>query len=328
MTLQHKTSNTFIVNDLTDSDIGDIHQNTSDYHATFASTKISRAITLTTLKIKTSDEVNLIFEDSSNKPLRFLYCHKGDLFINLVNRKRKLSSFQNAILYDNESNIELALKSDSSYKFSIISLNKDLSTYSPEESGLLAKLFNTITKGNTNKIRCYISSRNLAIGMALKGLGDLDGEKFGDKLVLAGKIRVILGLEYQQLQKDLNPENTSNSALTRKEMRRVSSLIEKIKKNPGNNYTVSTLSTEAGLSENKLQEGFKELFNRTVTDCIRNIRLEKAEELLKTTDLNVSEVVYSVGFISRSYFSKIFKAKYNCSPSFYKKQQQQTEVVA
>ena len=37
------------------------------------------------------------------------------------------------------------------------------------------------------------------------------------------------------------------------------------------------------------------------------------------TDLNISEVVYSIGFTSRSYFCKIFRQKYGCSPREYKK---------
>ena len=73
----------------------------------------------------------------------------------------------------------------------------------------------------------------------------------------------------------------------------------------------------SGLSPFKLQEGFKTTHGRTVADFIRNVRLEKAEELIKTTDLNISEIVYTIGLSSSSYFSKIFKLKYNCSPKDY-----------
>jgi len=39
---------------------------------------------------------------------------------------------------------------------------------------------------------------------------------------------------------------------------------------------------------------------------------------MKTTDLNISEIVYSVGITSRSYSSKIFKDHYNMSPNDYR----------
>ena len=44
-------------------------------------------------------------------------------------------------------------------------------------------------------------------------------------------------------------------------------------------------------------------------------RLEKAAQLLEQGNLNISEIVYSIGFTSRSYFSKIFKNRYGVSPS-------------
>jgi AraC-like DNA-binding protein len=70
------------------------------------------------------------------------------------------------------------------------------------------------------------------------------------------------------------------------------------------------------------------MHGRTVTDYIREVRIQKSEELIKNTDLNISEVVYSIGFTSRSYFSKIFKKKYNCSPKQYKDNQNKVAVTA
>jgi AraC-like DNA-binding protein len=58
------------------------------------------------------------------------------------------------------------------------------------------------------------------------------------------------------------------------------------------------------------------------------VRVEKGEELIKTSDMNISQIVYSVGFSSRSYFSKIFRQKYNCSPKEYKEKQQSMALSA
>ncbi|WP_369993860.1 helix-turn-helix domain-containing protein [Winogradskyella sp.] len=44
-------------------------------------------------------------------------------------------------------------------------------------------------------------------------------------------------------------------------------------------------------------------------------RLDKAAQLIQETDYNVSELVYSIGFSSRSYFSKIFKQRFGVLPS-------------
>ena len=66
----------------------------------------------------------------------------------------------------------------------------------------------------------------------------------------------------------------------------------------------------------------------TVTKYIRHTRILAAEHVIKTTDLNISEVVYSIGLTSRSYFSKIFKKKYNCSPKDYQLNRQLTFLSA
>ncbi|MCB0387243.1 MAG: helix-turn-helix transcriptional regulator, partial [Winogradskyella sp.] len=86
--------------------------------------------------------------------------------------------------------------------------------------------------------------------------------------------------------------------------------------------------SQFGLSPSKLQEGFKLMHGHTVTEYIREVRIKKAEELIKNTDMNISEVVYTIGLTSRSYFSKIFKEKYNCSPKDYKFAQRSMAISA
>nr|WP_262507883.1 AraC family transcriptional regulator [Wocania ichthyoenteri] len=71
----------------------------------------------------------------------------------------------------------------------------------------------------------------------------------------------------------------------------------------------------SGLAPDKLQKGFKYLFNKSVNVYITEKRLDKAAQLIYETDFNVSELVYSVGFSSRSYFSKIFKRYFGVLPS-------------
>ena len=48
---------------------------------------------------------------------------------------------------------------------------------------------------------------------------------------------------------------------------------------------------------------------------IRSLRLEQAAEMLKSNQGNVSEIAYSVGFNSLSYFSRCFKKHFDSSPS-------------
>src|SRR5699024_10711074 len=131
---------------------------------------------------------------------------------------------------------------------------------------------------------------------------------------------IILGVAIKQSIEIKNGTYSHSSTLSYREIQQVQSLVEEIKQNPSYNYSVDYLARKAGISVPKLQTGFKELHQMTVANFIRDIRLQKSEELLKSSDMNVSQIVYSIGFSSRSYFSRIFKGKYNCSPSDYQRQ--------
>jgi len=50
-----------------------------------------------------------------------------------------------------------------------------------------------------------------------------------------------------------------------------------------------------------------------------NRRLKKAKYLLNNEDLTISEITYMVGFSNPNYFSTVFKSKYGCTPSDFKK---------
>ncbi|EDP94776.1 helix-turn-helix transcriptional regulator [Kordia algicida OT-1] len=109
----------------------------------------------------------------------------------------------------------------------------------------------------------------------------------------------------------------NNTSLKDDELTKIVSLIATIEENPQELYTISMLCEMTRLSPAKLQEGFKILCDRTVIDFIRYVRLTAAEKLIRTTDMSIAEIIYSVGFTSRSYFSKIFKNKYGDSPKQY-----------
>lgn len=88
-----------------------------------------------------------------------------------------------------------------------------------------------------------------------------------------------------------------------------------IKDNLGEELSVSRIQQLTGLNPTKLQAGFRYLFKMSVNNFITETRLERALKLIQDTELSISEVVYSVGFSSRSYFTKIFKKRFRILPS-------------
>ena len=79
-------------------------------------------------------------------------------------------------------------------------------------------------------------------------------------------------------------------------------------------FGVSELAREAGMSRSNLLRKIKKLTRQSVSQFIRQVRLQHAMELLSQTSLNVSEVSYQVGFSSSSYFIKCFRDYYGYPP--------------
>ncbi|MEM8509567.1 MAG: AraC family transcriptional regulator [Bacteroidota bacterium] len=63
---------------------------------------------------------------------------------------------------------------------------------------------------------------------------------------------------------------------------------------------------------------FKKLFNASPARYISNKRLEKAAQLLKLSDLRISDICFECGFKNLSTFSKSFSLKYQMTPSAYR----------
>ncbi len=84
-------------------------------------------------------------------------------------------------------------------------------------------------------------------------------------------------------------------------------------------FTVEEFQQEMGMSRMQLHRKLKALTNQSASEFIRDIRLQRAADLLATNAINVSEVAYSCGFNSVSYFTQCFREKHGTTPSNYLK---------
>ena len=55
-------------------------------------------------------------------------------------------------------------------------------------------------------------------------------------------------------------------------------------------------------------------------DIVKRIKLEKAVQLLDTTDLNIQRISEISGYANKEHFMRQFKKEYGTSPSTYRKQ--------
>lgn len=89
--------------------------------------------------------------------------------------------------------------------------------------------------------------------------------------------------------------------------------------------TVETMAQYLGMSRVHLYKKMLSITGSTPSEFMRQIRMRRAEQLLRSSQFSVSEVAYKVGFNIPRYFSKYFKEMYGMNPSEYKKQSQDEE---
>lgn len=82
--------------------------------------------------------------------------------------------------------------------------------------------------------------------------------------------------------------------------------------------SLETLAQKLSCHPTHLIRCVKKQYGCPPTQMLIRIRLQRACELLSTTDESVTSIAYSVGFSSASYFCKQFKKNLGCSPHEYR----------
>lgn len=79
-------------------------------------------------------------------------------------------------------------------------------------------------------------------------------------------------------------------------------------------FSVEDLAAEYGLSRSQLHKKLKKGIGKSISQFIREVRLDEGLKLLQESNLTVSEVAYEVGFASPTYFNTSFKDYFGYSP--------------
>ena len=79
-------------------------------------------------------------------------------------------------------------------------------------------------------------------------------------------------------------------------------------------FNINNLCQELAVSHTQLYRKFKSISNLTVADYLKLLRLNKAKELLSSSEMNITQIAFTVGFKSLSYFSREFAHMFGKSP--------------
>lgn len=128
----------------------------------------------------------------------------------------------------------------------------------------------------------------------------------GEKIIELGTLLVEAVFDYIQSEKNGKKE----------------SLFMQIKRYIDDYYyepiTLNDMAKKYFMNVTYFSRKFKHEIGVNFNDYVRNIRLQKAAELLLNTDLKVYEIAQKVGFDNENYFMKKFREEYGITPSLYR----------
>ena len=169
---------------------------------------------------------------------------------------------------------------------------------------------------NSHQIEGYKSGADAYITKPFQP--DLLLARIGNLLRNRHLLKDLWGTSSNATKKEDKTATTENTPLS-SEGTRENAFISRFKKVVEERMTdselsVETIGSELGLSRVQLYRKVKALTGSSPVDLLRKARLNKAQQLLQTTDLSVSEIAYQVGFTSPSYFTKCYKDEYGKVP--------------
>ena len=114
---------------------------------------------------------------------------------------------------------------------------------------------------------------------------------------------------------EINPENIDIQPLDQQLIKKAIVVVEENISN--SEFSVEEFSRTLGMSRTTLYKKFVSITGKTPIEFIRILRLKRAAQLLRESQMSISEVAYDVGFNHPKYFSKYFKEEFGMLPSKY-----------
>lgn len=94
--------------------------------------------------------------------------------------------------------------------------------------------------------------------------------------------------------------------------------VRHLEEQPDRRHTTASLAKELGLSERHLRRRFQEAYGKTPRRFLTEVRMQRAEELLRKTQLGIEEIALAVGYPDLGTFRRIFKRAFGMTPSDFR----------
>ena len=120
----------------------------------------------------------------------------------------------------------------------------------------------------------------------------------------------------EELQSEEPSRPTELSKEDERFCRKLERIVNTRLRNP--NLNIDIIAAQFGIGRTNFYRKVRELTGMSPNDYLRKCRMERAAELLRTSETAISEVCAQVGIPDAQYFSRVFKSYFGTTPSFYR----------
>ena len=135
------------------------------------------------------------------------------------------------------------------------------------------------------------------------------------------KLKIMLSEAWLTLYENCIPDLGAERGVSHTEKKRIDVLRRYIQENYAEKITLDDIASSAHISRGECCRIFKRLYDTTPFQYLVHYRLTRSVYYLSETDKSISQIAQSVGFCSSSYYTKCFRAEYNCTPLKYRQAQ-------
>lgn len=176
----------------------------------------------------------------------------------------------------------------------------------------------TMKKSTHQRIFTHQEIKDTNIPDLLKQITQEDQEKkYGFELA----IRTHIGQVFLWILRSWNEQGVDlnlNYAFNQQTLERLQKVFDYVDEHFDQSITIDDVAKLSNMSYSYFSRFFKSAMERNFSDYVNYVRISKAENLLATTDLSVTDVALNVGFSTSSYFIEQFKAYKNMTPKQFR----------
>lgn len=297
--------------------------NTSLGKGTITAIDFDWGVSLIDYEVNFSQDTKIVFGNPGKGSIEFIFLTDGNLNVyeEITADSFHIEKYQNTIIstQKNKRKNSYLFPGKVNIKANFIRIIKD--EYLKKKNSKLLLLNNTLNSIFAEDARdfdgVHLGNYSLKIADELRKFQGNTDQGIIRMLALEGQVNLVLSMQMAEyeISKNLTQKPDSFSS---KELQKIHELSKYIIDNISEPLTVDVLADKSGIRPRKLQLGFKIIYGKSVNEYVRHLKLDVARDYIKESDLSISEIVYNIGYKSRSYFSRIFFERYGILPTEFR----------